>query len=132
MSLRIVWSTVSLALIAALGYQGLAQQSPATKPAAVAAPAAEKPAPSLSEAENLRLQVITLKASLASLQQKYDALVEETRRTEPNYQSIDEQMKQLNAEYGAAMQQIQIAHPGYVLNPQTGKLTAAPKPAQSK
>lgn len=102
MKFRLPWYAAAAAcLIPLLTASSDSQNPPAKTPEA------------LSEAESLRLTVIELRAQLASSQQQLAQL----------------QQQMAQQDYNAAVQTIQSAHPGFALNPQSGRLTPVPKPA---
>lgn len=104
--LRALRSLGFLGFFILLGAALLLAQTKQTTPPQKSDVAKAAPTVALTEVEQLKLENLTLKASLLSQQQQ-----------------------QLQQQYGALVAEIQKAHPGYVLSP-AGTLVPAPKPAQ--
>ena len=97
---------------AALSAAQPAAPTPSALPAGKPVPAP----PAATELEKTQLENIQLRMML---------LEDEER-------SLPERKQQLQTQYGALVERIQAEHPGFVWNPQTGSLVAAPKPEGKK
>lgn len=109
MKIRVLPLTFA-ALIIAMGASLAFPQTPANQQSGAQAqsPVRPGPAPTLTEVERLKIENLTLKA-----------------------QALEQQLQQLNQQYGALVSQFNAEHPGYSFNAQNNSFTALP-PAPAK